>query len=486
MAAIRLRNLPKHQRYEGMYRRFDYYYGLGIEHETYLATSQTRTIKSFDDAVLKPERYSVNYYRAYDANILKSALQQTLIAADNNLTVPILLNNHSFTDCDIYGEHATTYEKRPRPNPKYTGQNFWDWAKNQSPWLRENYGKAFMWDGDTIEFITQDFYNTTVDRTLDELQQAHENFIHELNNLPKRGILIAYSPLRLTQPDNPGWATYLTNPRAVSMFNNGTIHINVTLPTQLNWRCEPLWRNDFVERHRRLARIIQWMEPLWIAAYGSGDPFTATTSAEYKTKFAAGSQRLAVSRYIGVGTFDTVTMSVGKILQIPRPGKGVLPWYDALYAKTAYVPPKEIGLDINFNKHWAHGLEVRLFDQMPMQWLKAILLDIVVLMDIAQNTKQIPDPRFAPIWITAATDALYLGENWSPSMEYMAELMYACGCIPLDISKEPLTPAEVLNWFQENTKYRRGWCWNKMVDPSYKVPNRTNCLCLSLCCCCGS
>ena len=228
------------------------------------------------------------------------------------------------------------------------------------------------------------------------------------------------------------------------MFNNGTLHINVTLPTRLDWRCRPLWLTDFVDKHRRLARLIQWIEPLWISLYGSPDPFTKFDGI--KDSFAAGSQRLAVSRYIGLGTFDTDTMTTGKILQVPRP-IGSLPWYDALHAKTAYAPLDMIGLDLNFNKHWAHGLEIRIFDQMDFVHLHEVLQQVVALMDASLSMKVVSKPQLSVAWQKMATEALYKGGGMSFEPEWLNALWSAFGLV--FECKGPMTPEETMRTLME-------------------------------------
>jgi hypothetical protein len=448
----------KHARYGSAYRRFGYYWGLGVEHETYVATSQTRVVRNFDAAALKPERYSVSYYTAYRQEPLGRALRALLDLSGGIVSVPVLMNSHSFKDCDVFGEHRTTYEKIPKPNPRFAGESLEAWARRFSAWLRDEYEKVYVWDGDTVEFMTQRFYRATVASVMAELRGAEERFVAELQKLPKQGLLTAYGPLRLSAPANPGWATYLTNPRAVSMFNNGTIHVNATLPTRLGWNRQPLWSADFVERHRRLARLVQWLEPWWIAAYGSGDPFATVCDL---SGYAMGSQRLAVSRYIGVGTFDTTTMPRGKILQIQKSAAGPLPWYDWLHARTNYAPLDVIGLDINFNKHWAHGLELRFFDQLPLADLEVVLRQVVVLMDLAQEGFAVPDPRGDVQWCRAAGEALMEGRGWRSSPEQMNVL---CAALRVgDRPKEPWYAFQALQWlFDEELKGRRSYCWRSM------------------------
>jgi hypothetical protein len=366
-----------------------------------------------------------------------------------------MMNGHSLTHCDVNGEHRTTYARVPQPNPKFGGRTLFEWMCAYSLWLRREFGHAYVWDGDTVEFVTQRFYRATVDDVMRELAENEERFVHELAKLPKEGVLAQYGPLRLASPRNEPFAVYATNPHNVSMFNNGTIHINVTLPTQLGWNCKPMWPADFLEKHRRLARLVQWFEPLWIAAYGSGDPLSKTEGG-----FAAGSQRLAVSRYIGVGTFDTDTMVAGKILQVQRSEVGSIPWYDR--AAAAYERLDVIGLDLNYNKHWSHGLELRFLDQLPMDALRSIIENVVVLMDIAMESRgAIADPRKNGVWQKMAAAAIFDGAAWSISPE---EVNALCGAVGVSgQQKEPLTPFETLLTMFDLLEGRRGYCWRKMV-----------------------
>jgi hypothetical protein len=178
--------------------------------------------------------------------------------------------------------------------------------------------------------------------------------------------------------------------------------------------------------------------------------------------FAAGSQRLAVSRYIGLGTFDTVTMPRGKILQVPRSSVGPLPWYEWLQNRTAYAPLNVIGLDINFNKHWSHGLELRFFDQMPLADLETVMRQIVVLMDVALTGRDIPDPRRDTLWSQAAGSALLEGPAWLLRPEQMGAICTALGIAAE--AKEPMRPVDALTWlFETGLIGYRGYCWRAMV-----------------------
>jgi hypothetical protein len=406
------RTLPKHLHYGDAYRRWGFFWGLGIEHETYVRTACVRDVSGgWLPEMLQPERYCVDYYAAYKKEILNDALDAALAVRGGRMTVPVLMNNHSFTDCDLSAEHRTTHERVPKPNLRFSGQTLYEYVCDHSGWLRNEKGRAFVWDGDTVEFMTRRFYRATVTGVMDELVGIEERFTRELNAAPRIGILESHGPFTLAEPRNEPWATYLTNPRGVSMFNNGTVHVNVTLPTRLDWTGRrPLFWEDFVMRHRRLARLIQWMEPLWIAVYGSGDPFASLVEGLSGELFAAGSQRLAISRYIGVGTFDTERMPTGKILQIAAD----FPWYDRLYERTTgYVRLPVVGLDLNFNKHWAHGLEIRIFDQMARTSLREVLEQVVVLMDVAEEGRDVINPQASPTWADAVAESIHRGIAWN-------------------------------------------------------------------------
>ena len=219
------------------------------------------------------------------------------------------------------------------------------------------------------------------------------------------------------QTANHAFATYTTNMQNISMFNNGTIHINITLPTKLNSLAEIEDWPCFIQQHRILARLFQWIEPLLIAVHGTPDPFWRTDGGNYI--YGGASQRLAVSRYIGVGTYDTTAMPLGKILQVERTS---LPWEiqtskGGWYSDASdwgYEPLNCVGLDINFNKHRNHGLEFRIFDALPMDSLEELLCIIVKLGDIAVrlNGTLPPVPQESIVWKKMIRGAIERGREF--------------------------------------------------------------------------
>lgn len=403
--------LPKHKKYAAAYRPGEVFWGFGVEHETYLESALFQDVSSADLAAYRrPERYSVNYYKNYKEADLVAALS-CLPAVVRE--VPTLVNSHSFTHCDMWMNHRTTYERVPRPNPRYGGRSVHEEFIEASPWFREAYDRSVVYDGDTFEFMNVNFYNVSVEEALEELWETEDRFMWEFNRWIMSGAegvgtignpqhLSAYGPFCLARR-NHAWARYLTNPYHYSMFNNGTVHVNLTLPTQLDASGQIADLDDFRRRHQKAARYFQWFEPLLAVAYGTPDPFaqmgrseesnsySASSDLHYRNdgwdcsgRFSPTSQRLAVSRYIGLCNYPTEEMPEGKILLydvsasagcvagtsyvVPGVATSHVPfrqlpsWYDTFYKRTSYVSLENRGLDINYKKHWNHGLEFRIFD----------------------------------------------------------------------------------------------------------------------------
>ena len=455
-----LRNLDKHKKYKVAYRPNDFYWGLGVEHETYIETSKQKqvTLKELKEN-RAAERYCVNYYSVYNPESLNLALDG-LFEADQKILLPILLNSHTFQKTDINGEHQTTYERIPKTNPKFNGKTLIEWMKQENPNIfAQNYEKSYIFDGDTIEFITQKFYKAKVQDVIDELSLIEGDFIKALNSLPKEGILHTYGPFQIAKENYP-FASYLTNLKNNAMFNNGTIHINITLPTKLDKNSEIADFELFRKQHQNYARTIQWISPLLVAKYGTYDPL-----CESKTnglRYSAGSQRVAVSRYIGLGTYDTDKMEIGKILTMPRDLLEDIDWYKSFHEKVDYKFLNEMGMDINFNKHFSHGLEFRILDSIPMNDLYDILILIVHLADFSLNTV-LTNPKRSQLWNRIAENCVHNGKGAFIDVSDQNELYTLLGLSHL--SKEPLPVVDVLNIIIEflSEKYKNGICARCMI-----------------------
>ena len=127
-------------------------------------------------------------------------------------------------------------------------------------------------------------------------------------------------------------------------------------------------------------RLLIRVEPLLIAIYGSGDIFSTVNKNITPT-----SQRIAKSRYIGLGTYDTNTMIPGKILHIDSNNNHLSNldywWFNKYNEISDYTKEDLIGVDINFHKHKNHGIEIRIFDYFDESKLAAALEFCVLLLD---------------------------------------------------------------------------------------------------------
>lgn len=398
--------LEKHKKYLSSYKANDFFWGVGIENETYLEVSGKFYAKgTFFLKNQSKERYSVDYFKNYKPNILLKALSAEC-KPDKFYELPLLINSHSFIHTDRNGNHKTTYSTNPSPNPDFLGKTLFEDIQSYDSYFIKEYQKSFLFDGDTIEFATFNFYKGTIEHAINELIKMRAMFLLRINKVfskinPRLGKIVFPT-------QNYAFARYLTNENNIALFNNGTYNINLTIPSFLdenanikNW---PL----FESQHRKAICLIQWIEPLLLIEYGSPDPLAMNSPL-----FSKASQRCAVSRYIGIGTFDTDKMLRGKYLQNPASTFSVVQngWYKKFYENNAYTPQELIGFDINFNKHKNHGIELRFFDSFDVKRLYPLLYLLINILDKAVKQTNVENPIHSESWNNFTADAMRFGKD---------------------------------------------------------------------------
>lgn len=459
--------LEKHKKYKTMYGEAEAFWGIGIEEETYFQFSKPIYVAA---PILRTchiaERYSVSYYLGYKPGRIEDAFAATFPDASACIPLPFFVNSHSFQKIDLSGQHITLYTKGKEANPRFSGKTLFKELQEFSPEVfRDGYEKWFCFDGDTIEFITLQFYKSKVSTCIQELTAYKKEFLDGLNRFLAAKKLWRDRGALMYPPRNPGFAVFSSNPGNIAMFNNGTYHINITLPTFLAPRREEeeiaqiLYPDLFREDHRRYIRLIQWMEPILISVYGSPDPFS-----KGRRGFAHGSQRCAISRYIGIGTYDTVAMKEGKILQV-EVGEVRGPefwWFSSYHKESAYVPLDKIGLDINYKKHFNHGVELRFFDWFPEEKLGELCSFLVYLADASLNLPIANEPIHSETWNECVLGMLEHGSEWILPSTLLAayERIF---CVPI-YGKE-LTFRGVYSIMLDTFKkrYAKGLCANLML-----------------------
>ena len=414
--------LDKHNKYSTMYRN-TLYWGIGIENELYLEFEKP-IIFSKDKFINnhKRERYSVDYYSIYNQDNLKKMFDNYTM---DSYSLPLLLNSHSFTYTDIMGNSKTLYTKLCEPNPKFIGQTLGQYI-HTNKYLKDNYEYTYTYDGDTIELITNNFFNATIDNVIGELTDIKYNFITNLQDILKvDSIFNKYGKVDYMKTNYP-FAVHMTNINNVSMFNNGTLHFNITLPTVLiNNMISNM--DEFISIHKKYIRLIQFMEPIFMTIYGTPDPFS-----KYSDMYSACSQRCAVSRYIGIGTYNTDSMITGKLLtdNIDLFAIATEPygWYNMYYNNCGYNKLKELGYDINFNKHYHHGVEIRFFEHISdINIIKEILDFLIYLGDYAMDNIDIENPIYSDEWNKFIVDCMKNGKNVNiNSFIEMYNMIFGC------------------------------------------------------------
>jgi hypothetical protein len=462
--------LLKHARYRDVYKPDDIYWGIGIENETYLQL-QDGFVKPAESFIKNRarERYSVDYWSTYKKSIIDSVLNKWISELPDKerttVNFPLLLNSHAFVNTDIHGEPKTTYSKTPRPNPKYAGKSLHEYLEAFDPTIFKT-GKDVWWtfDGDTIEFMTQDFYCAKMEDVISELLNAKAQFISAvqrgLDAAPDKSKLLRQ---RLNYPKrNHGFSVYTTNLNNIGVFNNGTYHFNITLPTRLDKEAKIANPTLFEMQHRNAARLFQWLSPFLIAKYGSGDIFSYFFGKD--ARFPAGSQRVAASRYISVAMYDTEKMPKGKILTIPY---NLIEnrWYEKIYdlSGCAYNKLPRIGLDINFNKHWNHGLEFRIFDWFPEIYLSEVLRFLIWMCDESLLHASLEDPRFNMHFNNCTARAIVEGETALLTPEEAACYSKLCNAIIPSSSSFSNAHTIIYNAFKNRWDNSKDSCTSRMI-----------------------
>ena len=471
----------KHKIYASAYKAGDTFWGIGIECEAYIETSIRRRVRGkmlLTDQ--RSERYSVPYYKTYRDGIYNQALkglpaaaicesaaaavaataaaatcQPTLLASADTTPanpqtqtlfdesafydIPYLLNAHSFVRTDISGEHTTNFlkvedahDKRgyryntiPNSRCKQTILNKLAIIEPYFKVTDDIRGEDFIFDGDSIEIATRDFYKTTIEECIKEFKNMRSEFIENLNNAwVTAGFPSHFQPLRWMRSNYP-FAIYHSNPKNIAIFNNGTYHFNLTMPTPLNDQRKLVAPATFIRRHQRAARLLQWFEPFLIANYGTADPLSKSTIMGHR--FSAASQRAAVSRYIGVGSYDTRKMPQGKMNTVSYNATRVTKddgWMSSYLQGCAYKSLEEVGMDINFHKHYNHGLELRFFDYFSEERLTSVLSTLVHTLDHSQTVK-LQAAADSALWNTIVEEVMVHGKQTQIYSWMAAELSSA-------------------------------------------------------------
>ena len=459
------KSYDKHAKYVEFYKDQvkvdEEYWGLGIENESYLMFAGLDTVaRGFLQENRLPERYSLDYWK----NFKYAVVNTTLARLPRKIKVPIYVNSYGFQNTDLLGEHITIYTKERKrvENPLYSGQTIDEYLKRVSPDYVKFLDKNLIYDGDTFEFTTFNFYKTTVTSVIDELTTIKATVLAEMNKRLVSKFTIFKTPL-IFPPFNYGFVKFQTNKENIAVCNNGTYHINLTLPTKLTKEGKIQNENEFKAQHANAIRAIQWIEPILVALYGSPDILHMLNSS-----YAGGSLRLAMSRYISLGTYDSATMEKGKLLDTCVPTAHFTNMHEA----SPYIPPHTIGYDFNYNKFTKHGIELRIFDYFPEKYLESVI-NLILLVCQHSILNPVPDPRGSSLWNDLCIKAIMKGSSTKVTSE-MFSLIYSVFGVkevkscwwPFEITRPIKRVADILSEHLY-AKYSKGPLCTKM-SPNMK------------------
>jgi len=237
MGTTTIELLEKHVKYTDMYKPNTLYWGLGIENELYLEFE--KKINITQEMFLNNhtrERYSVDYYTSYKKHVMERGF---LYIAKQMKTpnLPLLMNSHSLSKTDSMNNPKTLYTKLAQSNINFNGITLSELLFNSSKYLQENYNKNFVYEGDIIEFITLDFFNTTLEKTINELITIKKKFIETLQEIMiKNNIFNEYGSINFIKDNHP-FGILLTNMNNISIFNGRCFVRSFIVYLTLSSRC---------------------------------------------------------------------------------------------------------------------------------------------------------------------------------------------------------------------------------------------------------
>jgi hypothetical protein len=385
-----------------------YYWGIGLENETYMQFEESLVVSGeFIQEKIGCERYSIDYRKCYKSGSLTLALE-TAFDKNKNYKVSRMINSHSLDKLDLNYQHKTLAFTKPLvDNPEYLGKSILEVFLEDQPYniqsmltQKNNPMGSVNFDGDSIEFVTKYFENRTISDSCDELKATKKLFIDKINES-------AVLEEKLHFPNyNIGLNMFMSNQENLVLFNNGTYHFHLTLPT-LTENSRIVDYPSFDAVHSNAIYLLQWFEPFFIATLGSPDIMGAiSTKYNLTEKFASGSMRNAMSRYTGVGTFNK-SMAKGKILtyQVEEFRKLLkfdksenIWWRDQVESDLDYELLSEIGLDFNQEKMYQSGFEFRSFDEFPASYLNDVLHAIILICEHSLHLPNVNWGHDSVVW----------------------------------------------------------------------------------------
>jgi hypothetical protein len=159
-------------------------------------------------------------------------------------------------------------------------------------------------------------------------------------------------------------------------------------------------------------------------------------------------------------------MAEGKILTLPieqiEAAQYPFWWYTRYHTTSAYKSLDKIGLDINYRKHYNHGIELRFFDWFDEKQLKDLIKFLVCLADCALDKSEADEPIVSQTWNDLTLGVIEQGSAFILTDAMMATYEKLLGFRLSDIPQDAET---VYNMIVNHitTKYKKSPCAKAML-----------------------
>jgi hypothetical protein len=143
------------------------------------------------------------------------------------------------------------------------------------------------------------------------------------------------------------------------------------------------------------------------------------------------------------------------------------------YAGSPYIPMDKIGFDFNYNKFTKHGIELRLLDSFPEEYLESVVNLLILVCEYATRV-MIPDINESNLWDVLAVKSLQWGSHLSIFPMVYNEVFSVFGmssvtCLPFQYNKSPI---QILQMIADDLygRYKMGPVCTKL-SPNMKPVN---------------
>ena len=138
-------------------------------------------------------------------------------------------------------------------------------------------------------------------------------------------------------------------------------------------------------------------------------------------------------------------------------------WYRRYHQKSGYVPLTRIGMDINYRKHYNHGIELRFFDWFPEEKLQELIELLVYVADASLINRNEPsEPILSETWNDLVIGVLQEGQSvrLTPTMMATYERILGLQLFGLDMNVRELYTHLVESY---KKKFAMGMCARMML-----------------------